>query len=57
MMWRGIPFWKQSYKQLVGPTNQKNPSKIAYVKHPLTDSMESDVTPVVTEKDYKRGFW
>ena len=41
---------------VIKTTNVKNPFKIRYVHHPVTDTMENDGTPVVEVLDYKAGL-
>lgn len=41
---------------LIRNTDQGNPFNIIYVEHPLTDSMLTDTTPVVTVMDYKSAY-
>ena len=42
--------------KLIEQTNLSNPFRVVFVKHPLTDNMERDGTPVVDVKDYKRAL-
>jgi hypothetical protein len=44
------------YINIIKSSNTKNPFKIVYLDHPLTNDLKADVNPIIKINDYKKIF-
>jgi hypothetical protein len=49
-------FLPSHYINIIKSSNNKNPFKIVYLNHPLTNDLKPDVNPIIKINDYKKIF-